>query len=97
MIPDKFKVANNEITVVMEDSLPNNNYGYFCDVTNTIKLARTIKTEYDGTVTLTEQQILNTFWHEAFHAFQFYLNNRFDETQAQVYANFMCEFINSTK
>lgn len=43
-IPNKFKVANNEITVVIEDSLPNNNYGYFCDVTNEIKLARTIKT-----------------------------------------------------
>ncbi len=97
MIPSKFKVANNEITVVMEDSLPNNNYGYFCDVTNEIKLARTIKTEYNGVVNLTENQILNSFWHEAFHAFQFYFDNDFNEAQAQVYANFMCEFINSTK
>ena len=30
-LQDKFKVANQEITVVIEDSLPNNNYGYFCD------------------------------------------------------------------
>lgn len=63
-IPSKLKVANNEITVVIEDSLPNNNYGYFCDVTNEIKLARTIKTEYNGVVSLTENQILNSFWHE---------------------------------
>lgn len=27
------------------------------------------------------------------HAFQFYYDNKFDEAQAQVFANFMCEFI----
>lgn len=35
-LPDKFKIANQEITVIIEDSLPNNDYGYFCDATNTI-------------------------------------------------------------
>lgn len=44
-LPDKFKIANQEITVIIEDSLPNNDYGYFCDATNTIKLARTVKSE----------------------------------------------------
>lgn len=28
-LPDKFKIANQEITVIIEDSLPNNDYGYF--------------------------------------------------------------------
>lgn len=96
-LPDKFKIANQEITVVLEDSLPNNNYGYFNDATNTIKLARTLNTEYEGKVKLTDEQIRNSFYHELFHVFQFYLNNKFDETQAQVYANFMCEFIDSTE
>lgn len=63
-LPDKFKVANQEITVVIEDSLPNNNYGYFCDA---IKLARTINSEHDGTVSLSDEQI--TFYHELFHVF----------------------------
>lgn len=72
-LPDKFKVANQEITVVIEDSLPNNNYGYFCDATNTIKLARTINSEHDGTVSLSDEQIRNTFYHELFHVFQFTL------------------------
>lgn len=29
--------------------------------------------------------------------FQFYYNNEFNEIQAQVYANFMCEFIETTE
>lgn len=49
-LPDKFRIANQEITVVMEDSIPNNNYGYFCDATNTIKLARTLQSTHDGTM-----------------------------------------------
>lgn len=91
-IPNKFKIANQEITVVIEDYLPDNNYGYFCDATNTIKLARTINTEHDGDVTLSDEQIRNSFYHELIHVFQFYLNNEYDETEAQVFANFLCEF-----
>ena len=92
MIPNKFKIANQEITVVIEDYLPDNNYGYFCVATSTIKLARAIHTEYNGNVMLSDEQIRNTFYHELVHCFQFYLNNEYDETEAQVFANFLCEF-----
>ncbi len=95
LFPKRFKVANQEISVVIEDSLPDSNYGYFCDVTNVIKLARTIDTEYDGVVTLTEEQMRNTFWHEVIHVFQFYFNTNTDEAQAQSFANFMREFESS--
>ena len=61
----------------MEDSLPNNDYGYFCDATNTIKLARTVNSEHDGEVILSDEQVRNTFYHELFHVFQFYFNNEF--------------------
>ena len=61
-LPDKFKIANQEITVIIEDSLPNN--GYFCDATNTIKLARTVKSE--GNVSMSDEQLRNTFYHELF-------------------------------
>ena len=40
---------------------------------------------------------LNTFWHEAFHSFQYYWNNKCDEDFAQILANFMCEFLESSK
>lgn len=85
-LPDKFKIANQEITVVIEEILP-----------NMIKLARTLKTGHDGVVTVSDEQMRNTFYHELFHAFQFYFNNEFNEAQAQVYANFMCEFIETTE
>lgn len=48
-------------------------------------------------VTVSDEQMRNTFYHELFHAFQFYFNNEFNEAQAQVYANFMCEFIETTE
>ena len=38
-IPHKFKMANNWITVELVDKTENNNYGYFNDVTSTIKIA----------------------------------------------------------
>ncbi len=94
-IPSRFKIANQEVTVVIEESLPNNDYGHFSDATNTIKLAKTLRSEYNGTVSLSDEQIRNTFYHELFHVFQFYFSNEFNEAQAQVYANFMCEFISS--
>lgn len=50
-----------------------------------------------GVVTVSDEQMRNTFYHELFHAFQFYFNNEFNEAQAQVYANSMCEFIETTE
>lgn len=44
----------------------------------------------ENIVSLTREQIKNSFWHEVFHAF--YYNNRQDESLAQTFANFMCEF-----
>ena len=95
-IPKQFNCAGFTIKVELEDHLNDNNYGCFCDATNTIKLARTVDVgEFEnlGKVTLTEQQIQNTFYHELMHVWQFYFNNQYDEAQAQVFANFMSEFI----
>lgn len=43
-------------------------------------------------ISMETTQIKNSFWHEVFHAFNFYYNNRQDESLAQTFANFMCEF-----
>lgn len=95
-IPESFKIANQLFKVNIKDKLLDNNYGNFCDVTNELNLAKIIEVN-DADYSLTDEQIRNTFWHEVFHAFQFYFNNKYDEAQAQVFANFMCEFIESTK
>ena len=73
----------------------NNNYGNWCDVTNTITIAKTIELEDKTVVELTEDQITNTFWHELIHCFQFYFDNSYSEAQSQVYANFLCEYFKS--
>lgn len=93
-IPESFKIANQLIKVNLLDKVADNNYGNFCDVKNEINIAKTIEVINEN-VQLTNEQIKNTFWHEVFHAFQFYFNNQYDETQAQIFANFMCEFIES--
>lgn len=94
-IPKEFKCAGFTIKVTIVDSLPDNEYGNFCDATNEIKIARTMKVE-DKVVELTKEQLLNTYLHELWHCFQFYFDNSYSEAQAQTYANFMCEYLRST-
>ena len=88
-LPSEFKCAGNTIKVQLVEKTYNNNYGNWCDATNTITIAKTI-------VKLTEDQITNTFWHEILHCFQFYFDNSYNEAQSQVYANFLCEYFKST-
>lgn len=95
-IPKSFKIANQIIKVNLLNKVNNNGYGTFFDVTNEINLAKNIEADDGNTYQLTQEQIRNTFWHEVFHVFQFYFNNKYDEAQAQVFANFMCEFIESS-
>lgn len=92
MIPKHFECAGFTIKIEIVDKLKSNNYGQFCDATNTIKIAKTVEIEDEGTVELTEEQRFNTFFHELVHVFQFYYDNEYCEAQAQVFANFLCEY-----
>lgn len=99
-IPASFTCGSNEIKVVVEDKLPDNNYGYWCDAKNEIHLAKYLEVEIGDTkedVKLTQEQTNNTFYHELIHCFQFYAGIEISEAQAQVFANFMCEFFKSLK
>ena len=90
-IPKRFKVANSDYTVDTVDKTDDGSYGWHSDVKRKIVVATTM--EEDGEdVKLTEGQIENTFWHELFHCFQFYYCNEQDESLAQSFANFMCEY-----
>lgn len=93
-IPNTFKCAGFDITIEFLDALPENQYAIFCDVKNTISIANHIYVEKDK-IKLTELQQLNSFLHELIHVFQFYYNNDYVEAEAQVYANFLQEFINT--
>ena len=93
-IPKKFKIANNCITVNIVESLSNNEYGTYNDAKQEINIARTVETD-EEVVQLSEAQMLNTFAHELTHCMQFYFDNNTTEAQAQVYANFLCEFLDT--
>ena len=95
-LPNEFKCAGNTIKVKLVERTDNNNYGNWCDVTNTITIAKTIELEDRTVVKLTEDQITDTFWHELIHSLQFDFDNSYSEAQSQVYANFMCEYLKST-
>lgn len=93
-IPKKFKIANNWITVNIVKSLPNSNYGIYNEAKQEINIAKTVKIDNE-IVQLTEELILNTFMRELTHCMQFYFDHNITEVQAQVYANFLCEFLNT--
>lgn len=94
-IPTEFKCAGNVIKVNLVEKTDNNSYGNWCDATNTINIAKTVEVDNKTTVNLTEDQIFNTFMHELMHCFQFYYDNNCIDAQAQVYANFLCEYFKS--
>lgn len=92
MIYKTFKIANQVIQTKIVNSLEGGAYGKFNDAKNQITLAKTVEID-DEVVELTPNQIENTFFHELMHVFQYYYNNEYDEAQAQVFANFMCEML----
>lgn len=95
-IPRTFKIANHQYKVELTDFVEDEDgcdiYGQQSDVELVIRIAMKIKMHDGKIVQLTSEQIKNTFWHELFHAFNFYWNNGTDEALAQTFANFMREF-----
>jgi len=97
MIPDKFKLAGFEVTVDKVDKTDDNNYGYWDDVNNTIVIAKNISIKNGELTPLSDRQIKNTFYHELYHAFQFYSGREYSEVECNIFANFMLEFDETKK
>lgn len=92
-LPKSFKLAGMDFKVEIVESVNDgNDYGNYSDVTNTIKIATKLK-EDGKWVSIPEKIMLNTFLHELFHVLQYYYNNEYNEAQAQVYANFIMEYL----
>lgn len=97
MIPDKFKLAGFNVTVDKVDKTDDNNYGYWDDVNNTIVIAKNISMKNGELTPLSDRQIKNTFYHELYHAFQFYSGREYSEVECNIFANFMLEFDETKK
>ena len=96
-IPRKFRLAGLDFKVVFVDNIKNGeDYGHYLDVSNTIELANRIKTD-DEWFDIPDAIKQNTFYHELFHIFNYYWNTEFDESLAQVFANFMVEFVQTAE
>lgn len=92
MIPKTFKLAGFDFNVEIVDNVSDGEeYGDYLDVTNTIQIAQRVKIDkkWYNVNGLTQE---NTFWHELFHVFNYYWNTEFNESLAQVFANFMIEY-----
>ena len=92
-IPKYFKIGNQQYKVSIVDYLSDGNFGEFDSVKAEIRIARKVKSSYtDELVDLQDEQILNTWYHELFHCFNWHMNCDTSETIAQSFANFMREY-----
>lgn len=98
-IPHSFKIANQLYKVEIQDLVFDDNgdsvFGLHDSITSTISVATRIK-RGENYYTLQDEQIKNSYWHEVFHAFNWFWNNNYDEALSQTFANFMRE-LESTK
>jgi hypothetical protein len=91
-IPKKFTIGGQEFEVKLVDRIRDtNNYGEFSYCPALIEIATKYYDE-QGCHHIPENQIKNTYWHEVFHAFNYMWNADTDESLAQSFANFMCEY-----
>jgi hypothetical protein len=99
-IPDRFQVAGHPYQIVKKQFVKDDDddavFGLHDMISNKIFLAQEFPLG-ESSYKFKEHQKLNTFWHELFHAFNYYMNNDQDETLAQSFANFMCEFLKTAE
>lgn len=93
-IPHSFRIANHDFEVIIQDFVELDGdyvYGTFSSSKQQILVATKIKVEGEQ-INLTDECIRNSFYHELFHAFNYFWNTDTDEGLAQTFANFMREF-----
>jgi hypothetical protein len=99
-IPDRFQVAGHPYKIVKKQFVKDDDddavFGLHDMISNRIYLAQEFPLG-ESSYMFEDHQKMNTFWHELFHAFNYYMNNEQDETLAQSFANFMCEFLKTAE
>lgn len=98
MIPKEFTVAGGKkIIVSKEDLIKSSNeyiFGDFNTASNVIRIANKVRID-DKNVKQTEEDLERTFYHELVHVFQFYAGMELDEVMAQIFSNFLYEYVKS--
>lgn len=95
-LPESFTINTQTINIIYVDKLETNRFGDFNSITNEIRVAKSVKDEDGEYHKLKDEQILNTLFHEIFHAWQFYSGHEMNEDEPCTYAGYMIEFLRST-
>jgi hypothetical protein len=96
-IPSSFTLGSHNFKVVQYKELSDDDeslYGQF-DYENLTISIRIYKEGSDQL--LSKEIILNSFYHELFHSFNYLWNTGVDESLASTFAMLMCEFNNTKK
>ena len=100
-IPDYFTIGGQEYKVVQKEIVRDENddpvFGLHSPAEATITIAHKFPITNSLKHDFTKDQIVNSFFHEMFHSFNFMMNNEQEEVIAQSFANFMCEFLKTAK
>lgn len=96
-IPEYFTINTQRVNIVLKDEPdPRGRFGKFDSYTSTITIYTVVREEDGNVMCLSNEQNLNTFFHEVFHAWQWYSGHDESEVEASTYAGYMIEFLRST-
>lgn len=94
-LPNTFTINSQKVTIKLVDVLPDEKFGEYDCVRECINIAKNVV--YNGEkIPLTTEQIINTFWHEVLHTFQWHSSGDFSETESNTYAGYLTELTKST-
>ena len=98
IIPKEFYIAGGKrIDVETVDEIDDySTYGNFSAVNNKIKIAKYVKCDGE-TVAVPEEDVERTFYHELIHCMNYFYNCETEEPIAQVFSNFIYEYIHTRK
>ena len=96
-IPDRYTIGGQEYKVIQQEIVRDENddpvFGLHSPAEAKITIAHKFPITNSSNHDFTKDQIVNSFFHEMFHSFNFMMNNEQEEVIAQSFANFMCEFL----
>jgi hypothetical protein len=100
-IPDRYTIGGQEYTVIKKEVVRDEDDDPVFGLHSPAEAKITIAENFPVTDTLkhpfSKDQMVNSFFHEMFHSFNFMMNTEQDETIAQSFANFMCEFLKTAE
>ncbi len=96
-IPEHFTINTQRVDVIIKD-IPETGgrFGYFNSYTSSITIYTKVRGEDGNEINLSNEQIMNTFFHEVIHAWQWYSGHDDSEIECSTYAGYMIEFLRST-